>query len=215
MARNALLELVHGNALVRSFSGFPCPCASPPLAPAPPPCRELVDGGYESWLSAMGAAVETLGASDAKHGARLRLENYAFLQLALQVAAPPRSPLCMQPAAASMPTLCAGQVQRTRVGKHRVCALASGALRRGRQPRHAVAPLQSLPLDRSPALRGYAAQAAAQLDRALGRYVEQQVEHLKLARVLEFGRVRAGAAERPAGAAETTCVQAGTQRAGA
>ncbi|KAL4419022.1 hypothetical protein ABPG77_010009, partial [Micractinium sp. CCAP 211/92] len=92
--------------------------------------RELVDSGYQSWLTAMGAAVEALGASDAKHGARLRLENHAFLQLALQ----------------------------------------------------------ALPLDRSPALRSFAARAAAQLDSALGAYVEQQVEHLKLARVLEFGR---------------------------
>lgn len=89
-----------------------------------------MDGGYESWLGAMGTSVEALGASDAKHGARLRLENHAFLQLALQ----------------------------------------------------------SLPLDRSPALRSFAAQAAAQLDRALGAYVEQQVEQLKLARVLEFSR---------------------------
>lgn len=48
-------------------------------------CRELVDSGYASWLRAMAAAVEALGASDAKHGVRVRLENFAFWQLGLQV----------------------------------------------------------------------------------------------------------------------------------
>ncbi len=57
-------------------------------------------------------------------------------------------------------------------------------------PPTVAAPPQALPLDRSPALRIFAARGAAQLDSALGDYVEQQVEHLKLARVLEFGRVR-------------------------
>lgn len=47
--------------------------------------RELVDGGYEAWVRAVMAAVEAAGATDAKHGTRLRLENYAFLQLGLQV----------------------------------------------------------------------------------------------------------------------------------
>lgn len=50
-------------------------------------CRELVDGGYEVWVRAIMAAVEAAGAVDAKHGTRLRLENYAFLQLGLQVRA--------------------------------------------------------------------------------------------------------------------------------
>ena len=44
-----------------------------------------MDGGYEGWLRAAMAAVEAAGAGDAKHGTRLRLENYAFLQLGLQV----------------------------------------------------------------------------------------------------------------------------------
>jgi hypothetical protein len=35
----------------------------------------------------MAAAVEALGTSDAKHGMRLRLENYAFWNLGLQVGA--------------------------------------------------------------------------------------------------------------------------------
>lgn len=47
--------------------------------------RELVDSGYEGWVHAVMAAVEAAGATDAKHGTRLRLENYAFLQLGLQV----------------------------------------------------------------------------------------------------------------------------------
>ncbi|PRW58682.1 exocyst complex component SEC3A [Chlorella sorokiniana] len=56
-----------------------------PAAPGPGDVlRELVDGGYEAWVRAIMAAVETAGATDAKHGTRLRLENYAFLQLGLQ-----------------------------------------------------------------------------------------------------------------------------------
>lgn len=92
--------------------------------------RELVDGAYQSWLGAMCGAIEALGAADAKHASRLRLENYAFLHLALQ----------------------------------------------------------SLPLARSPALAGFASQAGGLVDRSLSAYVEQQVENVKLTRLLEFSR---------------------------
>ena len=43
-----------------------------------------MDGGYASWQRAMAAAVDALAGTDAKHGARLQLENYAFWQLGLQ-----------------------------------------------------------------------------------------------------------------------------------
>lgn len=156
-----------------------------------------MDGGYESWLGAMGTSVEALGASDAKHGARLRLENHAFLQLALQVGRRVvRSVHSLQPAheRCSTPARLARSVQRQQgnpCGERPAGACASADCSwAAHLHRHAATPPQSLPLDRSPALRSFAAQAAAQLDRALGAYVEQQVEQLKLARVLEFSRVR-------------------------
>ena len=47
-------------------------------------CRELADSLHDRILKAMLAAVEAAADSDAKHGQRLRLENYYFLLHSLQ-----------------------------------------------------------------------------------------------------------------------------------
>lgn len=44
----------------------------------PPQVRAEVNNVYASLVSKMFASLERLAAGDAKHGERLRLENYAF-----------------------------------------------------------------------------------------------------------------------------------------
>lgn len=46
--------------------------------------REVADAAYARLVAAMCAQLERTAAADAKHGERLRLENYAFLADALR-----------------------------------------------------------------------------------------------------------------------------------
>jgi hypothetical protein len=49
--------------------------------------------------------------------------------------------------------------------------------------------VQSLPLGHAPALAAFGGQVAALRDRAMGGYIEQQVDYFKFTRILEFSRV--------------------------
>ena len=48
-------------------------------------CREVVEWSYAVVIRAMFAALERVAATDAKHGVRLRLENYAAFVEGLSV----------------------------------------------------------------------------------------------------------------------------------
>ena len=56
-------------------------------------------------------------------------------------------------------------------------------------PRCSTLTMQSLPLGHAPALAAFGGQVAALRDRAMGGYIEQQVDYFKFTRILEFSRV--------------------------
>ena len=59
-------------------------------------------------------------------------------------------------------------------------------------PRPSTLAMQSLPLGHAPALAAFGGQVAALRDRAMGGYIEQQVDYFKFTRILEFSRVGFG-----------------------
>lgn len=135
-----------------------------------------MDGGYEAWVRSIMAEVEAAGATDAKHGTRLRLENYAFLQLGLQVRL--HSAQCLFSSAAV-----AQLGPRYELTAYELCAASLSWLldapRLSALPCACVPPhtltRQALPLDRTHVLSAFAGQVAAAKDRAMAGYIEQQV----------------------------------------
>jgi hypothetical protein len=162
-----------------SITGPSAPAAEPRPSPA---ARTAANAFYDRVLGAAAAAVEHHAEADAKSGARLRLENYAFLRLALQgLPAAPGSALqrhCTDAAASRNAALAAYTEQRLAELKLSPLLEIGQRLAAGRAGREGADGGESAPPSAQELRQGLAATAAAGLDKRAAAVHAQLHKHL-------------------------------------